>query len=184
MAGNDTYYIFMQDHFERRTLHEIAEYRRSQGRMIWSARLGTGLFGRTNCEAGNKGPKGETEVLLAAGDKGLVKLVELGFITCPVCRPETVEGFWDTIEDAVRGNYGITSLSQFTDKKFLAYDARRVAWEGIVPIIGKMPDRLYLPRGLSSNEIDNLRKWCDRKGVKRPSLGYYDDNAPGRFTEY
>jgi len=184
MAGNDTYYIFMQDHFERRTLHEIAEYRRSQGRMIWSARLGTGLFGRTNCEAGNKGPKSESEVLLAAGDRGLVKLVELGFITCPVCRPESVEGFWETVQCSVNTNYNLDSLKDFTDKTVLPYDARRVTWEEIVPMIGSMPGRLYLPRGLSSKEINNLRNWCDRKGVKHPSLGYYDDNAPGNFREY
>jgi hypothetical protein len=184
MAGNDTYYIFMQDHFERHTLREIAQYRREQGKTIWSARLGTGLFGRTNCEAGNKGPKGETEVLLAAGDEGLVKLVELGFITCPVCRPEDVEGFWETAQYAVMSNYGLRSVNEFTDKTILEYDARRVSWEDIVQMTGAMPGRLYLPKGLDIRIVENMRRWCDRRKIKRPSMGYYDTDAPGMFVEY
>lgn len=55
--------------------------------IVYSARISTGLFGRTDCVAGNRGPKDSKEVILAAGETGLVKLIELGFIPCDVCKP-------------------------------------------------------------------------------------------------
>ena len=96
---NKTYFAFFENDYHRSRLSEVVRKSRDQQSRIWSARLGTGLVGLTDCEQGNIGPKSYSEVLLALGDDGLRKLVDLGFITCPACTPEKTEGFWDAVKD-------------------------------------------------------------------------------------
>lgn len=151
---------------------------------IWSARLSSGLFGLTNCKAGNRGPKNYNEVILGEGIEGLNKIVDLGFITCPVCKPEKINGFWDSIKDNVKEKYRINILEDYTDKEVLPFDARRVKWEEILPVTGKTPERLYVPSNLSDKELKNLNKRFEKIGFELPSVGYYNKEAPGRFTEY
>ncbi|MGV8141654.1 MAG: hypothetical protein ACP5NW_04405 [Candidatus Woesearchaeota archaeon] len=152
---------------------------------LWSARLSTGLFGSTDCPSGNRGPKSSSEVLLASGDEGLAKLIELGFITCPVCKPEYKNGFWTVAIDAVQKKYSINSLADFTDKDILPYDARRVQWEKIVPIIGEFPSRLYVPQGFKVHDLLSLEIRLRKLNPKLPEIGYLDKNTqPWKFVAY
>ncbi|MFH1248741.1 MAG: hypothetical protein V1660_01165 [archaeon] len=151
---------------------------------IWSARLSTGLFGLASCKAGNRGPKGFNEVVLSTGKEGLNKLVKSGFIPCPLCRPEKIDGFWDSIKEIVKREYSIETLEDFIDKKKLPFDARRVRWEELLPIIGDTPDRLYLPKGLVTDELIGLKKRFENIGFKLPHTGYYNPDVPERFSEY
>ncbi|MDA2935799.1 hypothetical protein MYX06_01065 [Patescibacteria group bacterium AH-259-L05] len=191
MARKDEYGVLINDRYDVLRLEDIARLQRHF--RIWSARLSTGLLGKTNCPSGNKGPKGYSEVLLAIGDKGLRKLIELGFITCPVCHPENVAGFWDIIQDTVQEKYGIESLKNFVDKKLLPFDARRVIWEEIIPCIGdKWPSRLYVPENLSKHELIQFKIRLEKiedyflPGYRTnfPSIGYYNPDVPERFTPY
>jgi len=147
---------------------------------VWSCRLATGLFGLTNCSSGNRGPKNDKEVVLFIGDKGLRKLVRMGFIPCPVCKPENKVD-WEVIKDIVKEKYGMNSLSDFTNKRILPYDARRIAWEELLPIINGVPGRIYLPQGLTDKEVDEFRDFIDSFVVGVPTLGYYKDY---KFIEY
>lgn len=193
----DSYYVFQNGNFDRMPLEKLAKSM-SLPRDIpistysndgtcgdfWSARLSTGLFGLTSCEAGNRGPKKYNEVILASGDEGLNKFVDLGFIPCPSCKPEKVNGFWDKIQNTVNSKYGISTLEEFVDKKVLVFDARRVNWEELLPIVGKTPNRLYVPNNLSKSDLFNLNRRFVNAGFMLPPTGYYDSNAPNRFTEY
>lgn len=145
--------------------------------VVYSARISTGLFGRTDCPAGNRGPKDSKEVILAAGEQGLVKLIGLGFIPCDVCTPEFE---WEGIGGVVEELYGITSESAFRDKDVLGYDARRLDWKKIVEITGGLPGWIYLPKGLKKREV---RKFAKRLRPYTTALGYYDADSPDRFTE-
>ena len=151
---------------------------------IWSARLSTGLLGLTNCSAGNRGPKKYNEVLLAVGEVGLRKLVDLGFITCPVCRPENTAGFWNAVENEVKRKYAITTLDEFVDKAILPFDVRRIRWEELVPVLGQWPGRLYVPRGLQESELKELKSRIEVIGCGSPLVGYYNPETSERFTQY
>ncbi len=151
---------------------------------VWSARVSTGLFGLTSCPSGNRGPKGNNEVILALGNEGLEELVELGFITCPTCTPEIKHNFWEIIKETVREKYGLLVMDAFTDKKILNYNARRVDWERILSIIPSPPRRIYLPQDLELEEVREFKQRFDTMGVNLPPVGFYDAKAPSRFTEY
>jgi hypothetical protein len=176
---------FLKERMASRNSHEsiCKEY------TIWSARLGTGLFGLTSCYSGNRGPKSPSEVLLAVGDEGLVKLINFGFITCPVCKPEKTEKFWSIAGPAVEKKYGkeydIHNLENFVNKNILTFDARRVDWEEIVPRTGAFPGRIYLPQGLNADEVSNFEKRLKSLHKQLPEIGYLDKNAqPWRFVTY
>ncbi len=147
--------------------------------IIYSARISTGLFGTTRCPAGNRGPKDKNEVILAAGNQGLVRLIEMGFIPCDVCEPEFD---WTSIEDTVTELYNIESEEDFRDKDIVPYDARRLDWEAITTITKGLPGRIYLPEGLKKKEV---KKFARRlKPHPLPELGYYDQDSEERFTQY
>lgn len=186
MSKDNSYYAFLDSNYQKIGLRDLVIYRRKQNPSprIWSARLSTGLFGLTNCEAGNRGPKGYNEVLLAVGDAGLRKLVDLGFITCPSCRPEKIESFWSILKETVQHKYSIISLEEFIDKETLPFDARRVNWEELLPVIGKAPSRLYLPKGLEERDLIGLKRRFDDIGINLPPVGYYNPNVAEKFTPY
>jgi len=186
MARKDEYYVFAKGRyglFELETLLWLLRQYNPRPR-IWSARFSTGLFGLTSCPSGNKGPKKFNEVLLALGDEGLAKLIDLGFITCPVCRPENTTGFWDAAKDAVQRKHGLASLAAFTDKTVLPFDARRVAWEEIVSLTRYWPNRLYVPKGLMEVKLRDLKGRIQNIGHGFPPVGYYNSEVAERFTEY
>jgi hypothetical protein len=194
---DNSYFIYHEGEFDRIQLEELAKRlslppdipistysnEGSYGH-VWSARLSTGLFGLTSCEPGNKGPKGYSEVILAMGDQGLKKLVELGFITCPACHPENIDGFWGTVQDTVQTKYGISTLEDFVDKRILPFDARRVEWEELLPVIGRVPNRLYIPKDLSDSDLRELNGSFANIGFALPPVGYYNPEVPERFTQY
>jgi len=186
MAEKNPYCIFMNNAYYDLSLKDLVLRRQKQKTrpVIWSARISSGLVGLTSCKAGNRGPKGYNEVLLAVGDKGLQKLIELGFITCPTCKPENKPGFWNAVESVVNRKHGMNSLEDFVDKTKLPFDARRVNWEELLPVIGEVPGRLYLPKDLQQDELLGFRKRFNRTGFDLPTTGYYDASAPGRFREY
>ncbi len=195
--SDKSYYVFYDGKFDKIHLEKLAKHLSlpkdipistysNEGPYcnVWSARLSTGLFGLTSCEPGNKGPKGYSEVILAVGDEGVNKLTELGFITCPACHPEQVNGFWETVKDAVKSEYNISTLEDFVNKEVLSFDARRVKWEEVLPSVGKTPNRLYVPKDLTDSELKELNKRFSEIGFALPPTGYYDHDAPTRFTEY
>lgn len=150
----------------------------------WSARLSTGLFGLPDCTSGNRGPKNMQEVLLAVGDKGLQELITLGFLTCPTCTPEQVDGFWDTADLVIHMLYGLQNTHDFTNRQIFPFDARRVSWEKVVPAIGGFPDRLYIPEGVEEDELNTLGQRLSRLTTPLPDIGFYDRTVPERFTRY
>lgn len=177
----NTYSVYKDGDYREMTAKEFFSYG-EQG--LWSARLSSGLMGRPDCSAGNRGPKNKHEVLLAIGDGGLEKLINLGFITCPVCKAEETEGFWDKIELAVSSRYGITALEDFTNKAILSYDARRLDWEEILAATGGVPNRIYLPKDLTEEELIEFKERFQAMGLTLPQVGYYDPKAETHFTEY
>lgn len=179
-----SYHALLDDGFQRLALREIAREARRLGQPIWSARLATGLLGLPQCLPGNKGPKNAREIVLAIGSLALAKLIEMGFIPCPSCKPGEMPGFWDAVAASVRRLYGIGSLADFVDKTVLPFDARRLDWERIVPVIGGFPSRLYVPKGLGPAELAQLRTRLSRLSPDLPAVGYYDPDSPGRFHEY
>lgn len=194
---NNNYFVYMDGDFNNMQLGELSKhlslppeirisaYSNDQSYTdVWSARLSSGLVGLTSCVSGNRGPKGKSEILLAVGDEGLNKLVELGFVTCTVCKPENISGFWDAVKDTVNKKYGIATLEDFANKDVLSYDARRVNWEEVLPVVGHAPNRIYLPEGLPDGDILTFNRRFADVGFKLPPIGYYNPDVPERFTEY
>ena len=186
MVFNDSYYVFLEGSYQKLSLRELVRYRNSWGILpdIWSAKISTGLLGLTNCKSGNRGPKGYSEVLLAIGDKGINKLVELGFIPCPTCRPEKKQGFWQTVENSVDKKYSVKSSQDFSNKEIVPFDIRRIYFEEILSVTAKLPNRLYLPKNLNEKELSEFKSRFDAMGIALPPTGYYDANVPGRFARY
>jgi hypothetical protein len=180
------YYVIVDGQYLAWDLWDLVKFLRSQNPrpLVWSARLSTGLFGLTNCPAGNRGPKNKNEVLLAIGNDGLNQLINLGFITCPVCRPENMPNFWAIAREAVFRKYSIRSFAGFTNKDILPYDARRVDWEKIIPVVRQWPNRLYVPRGLSEKELRELKSRIQEINFGFPLVGYYDASSPGGFVQF
>ncbi|MBW2997091.1 hypothetical protein KY349_01985 [Candidatus Woesearchaeota archaeon] len=186
MSENNKYWVIRNNEYQMMGLFELVkhQHRQEPRPMVWSARLATGLLGYTNCESGKRGPKGHSEVLLAVGDSGLQKLVELGFITCPECMPEHQEGFWDVVGETVEKIYGIDTLEDFVDKEKMPFDARRVNWEVLMTVIGKAPGRIYVPKGLGVAEVSDFKRFFNDTGVAVPPVGWYNPNNRAGFTEY
>jgi len=186
VARKDAYYVLVNGEYRSLDLEVLIRFVKSQNPrpFIWSARLSTGLVGLTNCSSGNRGPKKQNEVLLAVGEAGLCTLVDLGFITCPACNPENMDGFWNTVQETVQRKHGIALLDEFVDKTVLPFDARRVDWEEIVPVLKQWPSRLYVPRGLPEHELAELKLRIEKIGYDFPLVGYYDPETPERFTQY
>lgn len=180
--STDSYWVWNDGTYWQRDIEQVRAIRSHIE--MWSARLSTGIFGKPNCPVGNLGPKGESEVLLATGDEGLRKLVDLGFITCPVCRPEETPNFWERIREIVAAKYNLHSIEDFADKQKLPFDARRVDWEEVMGVVGKSPNRLYMPQGIMETELLQLRKRFESLGVLLPHVGYFNPDVPEMFTEY
>lgn len=182
---DNRYFCYLNGEFQNLSLFDIARYRLQNLKpAIWSARLSTGVFGLTSCKAGNKGPKGFNEVILGIGGEGLRTIVELGFIPCPVCRPDKINGFWEAARRVAQRRYGPISLEQFLDKEFLPFDSRRLCWEELLPLLGKTPGRCYIPAGVSDLELKAMQYRFAKLGFDLPAVGYYDPGAEDRFTEY
>ncbi|MFI5360417.1 MAG: hypothetical protein ACHQ49_00485 [Elusimicrobiota bacterium] len=184
LSSAKTYVVLHENGSQRMTLRDMLRWFRDPKPRIWSARVGTGLLGLTDCAVGNHGPKSERDVLLGVGDAGLAKLVELGFITCPSCRPEKLSVFWNAVKPSVEKIYGVDSLERFVDKTLIPFDARRLNWEEIVPLTGGFPSRLYVPKGLPASELVQLKRRLLLLSSNLPAVGYYDRDSPGRFHEY
>lgn len=149
---------------------------------LWSARLGTGIFGDVNCPSGRFGPYQQNELLFAVGDYGLEKLVDLGFINCPSCTPaDTYNPFWDVVQHKVKEKYDLHSRDEF---KKMPFDARRIKWEKLWPAIGMFPERQYLPRGLPQDEVDAFRERLLLINSNIPIIGYFERTAPNVMVEY
>ncbi|HIH23749.1 TPA: hypothetical protein HA251_01830 [Candidatus Woesearchaeota archaeon] len=130
---------------------------------------------------GNRGPKSTNEVILGVESEGLDSIIRLGFIPCPVCKPEDDISYVHGVTDAVHDVYSV-SLKQFSDKRIVPFDARRVDYERILHITGA-PDRIYLPSGLSSEEIAAQRARFTALGTS-PVLECYDATVAERFRRY
>lgn len=185
---SEEYFVFTEDNFKKYSLRTLAQSLskcpNDESIKVWSGRLSTGLFGLTNCKSGNRGPKRYNEIILASGNQGLNKLIELGFITCPQCRPEQTRGFWQTIKDSVYKKYSLNSLEEFTNKCTLPFDARRISWEEILPVIKTPPGRIYLPKGLAMEDLIQFQGRFLDNGFNLPQAGYYNPEVPERFTKY
>ncbi len=172
------------------SLRELTDNLKLSQKKVWSARVSTGLFGLTACSSGNRGPKNQKEVLLSVGNCGLSELVDLGFIPCPTCKPESNdENFWKILRKNVQEKYGLTSLKEFCDKTILPFDVRRLELEKIANIAWGLPSRFYLPKNLSEQEVEvfaNRLKKIQGSSLTSsiPKLGFYDSSSPTRFTEY
>ena len=182
MASTE-YFVYAGGSFEKMTLRELAEYNHPLLK-TWSARLSTGVFGLPHCKAGNRGPKETNEVLLSLGEEGINKFVDLGFLSCSVCHPEDVSRFWEVIKDSLQHKYSISALDDFIDKRKLPFDARRLSWEELLPITGRAPNRIYLPRDLIEQDLVQFQERFTKIGFNLPPIGYYNADAPGRFSEY
>ncbi|MBI2125615.1 hypothetical protein HYU08_03605 [Candidatus Woesearchaeota archaeon] len=179
------YFVYIAGNFEKMNLKDLLRSNKSQPpQQVWSARLSTGVFGLPGCKAGNRGPKETYEIILSLGEEGINKFVELGFLSCSVCHPEETPNFWETIKDGVSQKYNLSSLESYVDKKMLPFDARRLSWEEILPVTGKVPGRIYLPRDLSEQDLLLFQERFSKIGLKIPTIGYYNPDVPGRFTEY
>jgi len=183
-AHNRRYCVLLAHGVQKLTFKSVLRLAQDSGSRIWSARLGTGLLGLTTCPAGNRGPRDMREVVLAVGEAGLLKLLELGMIPCPSCKPDSIPGFWDMVKSTVQRLYGIGALQDFTSKTLLPFDARRVDWETIVPLTGGLPSRLYVPKGLQATQLQELKERLLRLARDLPAVGYYDRSSPGNFHAY
>lgn len=174
----DSYYTFHRGLFEPLSLRKIAQLKeKGPSDLIWSARLSSGLFGLTDCPAGNRGPKNLNEVILAQGREGLACLIWLGFIPCPACHPEKEALFWSLAYGPIEQCYHFDNEQDFLQ---LDFDARRLRWEEI-PIT---PNRLYVPPDLDIQDLFQLSERFYRLGKELPPVGYYDREAPGHFRRY
>lgn len=179
------YPVYSRGHFEKLSLREVVHLKKEvePSSFVWSARLSTGIFGKLDCPSGNKTyvPKGANEVILGVGDEGLAALIDLGFIPCPKCHPENVEGFWEKATPAINKKYPhLRRPEDFVDKKIVGYDARNISWKRILPYLSMMPNRVYLPPNLSEEELQEFKGKINKMGFSLPSVGYYTDT----FIEY
>lgn len=180
----DDYVLFHDNNYVTIPLRDSIVLAEARDETMWSVRLGTGLLGRIDCTSGRMGPAGRNEVIIALGKSGLLRLVDLGAITCPTCQPESDEGFWETVMPIVKEKYALHDLDSFLDRAILPFDARRIDWETIVPITGSLPGRLYVPKGLAHDDLRALEQRFDRIGTPCPKVGSYDRSLPGAFQEY
>ena len=195
--SNESYFIYTNNEFERTSLSNLAKKMylppslkiSSYGNnliytKIWSARLSTGLFGLPNCASGNKGPKQDNEIILAKGSKGLIKLVELGFIPCPTCYPMEIPRAWEDIKKTVNQMYGFNKIEDYIDKRKLPFDSRRLNWEEILPIMQTTPERIYLPPSLRKKDLEIFQTRFKDTGFDLPKIGSYNPHVKRNFKEY
>lgn len=183
------YPTFAGEQLQNLTLRETMRVREEtdSGAYVWSARLSTGLFGKHDCPSGNASyaPKGASEVMISVGKIGLAEVIDLGFIPCPTCHPENSPNFWEDAENAIEFNYPqLENIQQFADKNVVPFDSRRVNWEALAPYLTTLPNRLYLPKGLTEDNLRLLEIRFKLLNFKLPPMGYYDHDAPGHFFEY
>lgn len=180
------YPTIVNEELQNLTLREAFAIRKEKepGVYVWTARLSTGLFGRHDCLSGNKSyaPKGENDVLVAVGDSGLSKLIELGFIPCPDCHPEDRPDFWKKAGPAIKLKYpNLTDIRQFIDKNIVGYDTLAVNWETLAPYLKGLPNRLYVKPRMSKAELHEIKvRFEEKLGFELPAVGYYGKG----FTEY
>lgn len=195
VVGPFDYYVFVEGQFKvinsLDLLRHLNELEAVFGR-VRSARM-TGIFGSHLCPSGNgrdhenfrikkkKVPKNKDEVILAFGDEGLLQFVKWGFLPCPACHPEETPGFWESVAGLVKEVYGFDDAHDFLDRTKLPFDARRIAWE-MLPV--GLPSRLYLPKGLTWEDMAAVRQRFVGRGKDLPKMGYYDRGAAGGFVEY
>lgn len=167
------YYAFDSGQLSLRSLRKFYPFitGKEKGPMIWSGRLSTGIFGLPTCPAGNKGPLGPSEVILAPGDEGLAYLIRSGFRACPTCHPEDVPGFWDDASKPIKEAYFLNEPMAFLS---LPFDARQLPWEEILPIIKAVPNRLYIPPGLNEKDLLDLKRRFNSLGYPLPQPGWYN----------
>jgi hypothetical protein len=187
------YPVYLNEQFQRLNLREIVTVRKETEPkpFVWSARLSTGIFGLPDCPAGDSPhvPRGEDEVLLALGDKGLEMLFNLGFLPCPACHPENTPDFWEKSKGAIGYVYPwLTDVHQIMDHDLVPFDARGLCWELLRPIMKSMPNRLYILPGLDKStegkaEVTKFRERIIGLGFTPPPIGYYV-NEPPWFIEY
>lgn len=182
------YPVVVEGDIQNHTLREINLIRQEfeVKPFIWSARLSTGILGLPDCKSGNSkhAPKGANEVVLAMGNEGLSKLVELGFIPCPTCHPENVPGFWDKARDSIMSSYPrLKNVKDFADKNIVPFDSLRVDWEALAPYLTALPNRLYVSEGLTKTELQGIKERFEKLDFKLPPVGYYINGAPW-FREY
>lgn len=178
------YFVYRHSSYSKWSLNDVVKYSERFDEKIWSARLSTGLFGNADCPSGNRGPRNANEILIGLGYEGLRKIIDLGFIPCPTCKPESYDRFWIQTHDIITRKYPIRSLDDFADKKILGFDARRLDWEEIFSKMNVMPSRIYLPEGLSDIELVDFQIRFRDIHEMLPDVGYYDANSAGRFTKY
>jgi hypothetical protein len=130
------------------------------------------LFGLVSCKSGKRGPKKNNEVILGVGNSGLRKT------------EKSIDNFWNIINKTVNKKYNLKTLESFSDKKVLSFDARRVNWEELLPLIGEIPGRLYVPRGLSDKNLETLDERFNTLGFSLLAGEYYDSDFPGHFFQY
>lgn len=156
---------------------------------LWSMRS-TGVIGLLDCPAGRRGAKagarGKKEVIFARGDAGLRKLVKLGGVPCTACLPDLKQGFWEAVNVTVKKVYGFENPRDFSKKTVLPYDACRVKWEKLAPILGGLPERLYVRPNLLNQELQLIATRFINLNLGIPEVGYYDPKPRGqdRFTAY
>lgn len=182
------YPVFVDGEFQKLNLHEVVEARKEiePRPFVWSARLSTGIFGLTDCKSGNSpyAPKGENEVILAVGDEGLRHLIDLGFLSCPVCHPEETPDFWNKAGDEILRKYPFLDYApHFLDRSLICFDVRRVNWEVLAPYLKALLNRLYVPNDLEEDSLQNIKKRFNLLGFSLPPVGVYLSYKP-YFKEY
>lgn len=185
---NTRYPTFAKGEFEKLFLREtvLKRYEGEQRLDVWSARLSTGIFGKLDCRSGNSShaPKGENEIILAVGNEGLGKLIELGFIPCPTCKPENTPDFWNSAGEAIMSAYPtLKDVHDFSDKKIVPFDSLRVDWETLAPLLTALPNRLYVAEGLTDTDLAAIKERFEKLNFKLPPIGYYINGAPW-FKQY
>lgn len=182
---NEKYIVYSEDFPQDLTLRELSTQLENKGYPeVWSARIGTGLFGLTSCPAGNKGPKSRSEVLLGVGEYGLNTLIEYGFLPCPVCKPldtNIYPDIWKVIEFEATDRYSDIGIEGL---KKIPYDIRELDLEFILVRTKEAPERFYLPEGLSDFEVQDFVSRLSNFSVTPKKLGFYDPSSETNFTEY
>lgn len=125
---------------------------------FWSARVSTGIFGEDNCPAGRRGPNELGEIVFGVGPMGLQGIIALGFVACPVCRKDWQQDFPTAdVSWITRNKYHSPSTILF-DQRAMPFDARRVNYEEISVVAGTLPNRVYVPLGLDTEAVEEMRK--------------------------
>ncbi|HJZ05512.1 hypothetical protein A2634_03445 [Candidatus Amesbacteria bacterium RIFCSPHIGHO2_01_FULL_48_32] len=178
---NLRYWTHAHDAYQLLPLKEIIKLKSQT--LLWSARIGTGLLGLTDCSSGKRGPKNSAEIILAIGSTGLAQLIKLGFIPCPTCRPDQLDTFWEIATEMAREKYRLQYPRDFTNKKIVGFDALRLDWETILNITKRPPSRIYTSPKPDQNLLSKTIDAFLALSIPLPPIGFYNRTAPGNFTE-